>query len=351
MPSGPGRGVWTALGAGGALAAAGAALLVLIQTPYYITMPGPVTDVQRLIRPYPDPSGALLLTTVYSDPANAAEWLYASVSPTADLVPRRQALPAHLEPEQHERLLAAMMAESKIAAQVVALRAAGYDVQITGQGARVHEVAAGSPAAGTLRPGDIITGVDGQPAPTANDLIALLQRYKPEQQVTLQVRREGAGGGEGGEGGATPLNVPITLGESPDEPGRGRIGIVVLTHLFSYDLPRDFAVDTSGIVGPSAGLVLALGVYDAALAEDVPRGRRIAATGTISTDGRVGPVGGVPHKVAAAERAGAELFLVPQENYDEAAGAARSVRVVAVRTFQEALAAVTAPPRRLETSS
>lgn len=320
---------WLALGASGALVAAVAAILFLIQTPYYIIMPGPVTDVQRLIQPYPDPSGALLLTTVYSSPANAAEWLYASVSPAADLLPRRQALPTHLGHEEHQRLLAAMMAESQIAAQVVALRAAGYDVQVTGQGSRVQNVVAGSPAAGALRPGDIITGVDGQPAATANDLIALLQRLKPRQTVTLQMRRESPSGANGPTGGAgEALSIPIVLGESPDEPGRGRLGIAVLTHLFSYELPRDFIIDTAGIVGPSAGLILALGVYDAARPEDVPRGRRIAATGTISTDGAVGPVGGVRHKVAAAERAKAEIFLVPAENYAEAARAAHSMRVV-----------------------
>jgi Lon-like protease len=51
-------------------------------------------------------------------------------------------------------------------------------------------------------------------------------------------------------------------------------------------------------------------------------------------------VGGVRYKVRAAEKAGAVLFLVPQDNLAEARQAARTMRVVPVQTFGEALAAL-----------
>src|SRR5688572_25609295 len=57
-----------------------ATALFLIPTPYQVLLPGPVTDVQRLIEPNPHPGkGALYLTTIYSDPASVGEWLYAKV--------------------------------------------------------------------------------------------------------------------------------------------------------------------------------------------------------------------------------------------------------------------------------
>jgi Lon-like protease len=51
---------------------------------------------------------------------------------------------------------------------------------------------------------------------------------------------------------------------------------------------------------------------------DDARGRAVAATGTIDAEGRVGEVGGVPEKAVAAARAGADVFIVPTDELDEA---------------------------------
>ena len=324
--------VATALFVGAGALAAG--LLFTIPTPYQVLLPGPVTDVQRAIQPYPKPiKGALFLTTIYSDPASVGEWLYAKLSPEAGIVPREQARPKHVGEREYQKLLVSMMDESKVAAKVVGLRAAGYDVKITGQGAQVKEVAETSRAKGLLFGGDVIVEADGQTVSTANDLVALIQAHRPGETVRLRVKR--------GDGLVT---VDVPLGEAPDEPGRARAGVVVLTHLYEYELPRDLNLQTKDIGGPSAGLMFALGVYNAVVTEDITKGHRIAGTGTITTEGKVGAVGGVKYKVAAAEKAGAAIFLVPHDNLEEATGRARAITVVPVRTFDEAVAALNALP-------
>ena len=105
-----------------------------------------------------------------------------------------------------------------------------------------------------------------------------------------------------------------------------------------------FELRTDKIGGPSAGLMFALGIYNALTPGDLTQGYKIAGTGTISTDGRVGPVGGVKYKIAAAEKAGAKVFLAPQDNFEEAQKYARKLRVVPVRTFKEAVEALRALP-------
>jgi PDZ domain-containing protein len=67
-------------------------------------------------------------------------------------------------------------------------------------------------------------------------------------------------------------------------------------------------------------------------------GRKIAGTGTINLDGSVGPIGGVEQKVAAAEAAGAEYFLSPVQNYDDARAAAQHIKVVSIATAEQAIA-------------
>ena len=65
----------------------------------------------------------------------------------------------------------------------------------------------------------------------------------------------------------------------------------------------------------------------------------VAVTGTIELDGSVGPVGGVVQKTEAAVRAGAKLFIVPTDEYDDAVEAARGrLEVRQVTTLDEALA-------------
>ena len=309
-------------------------VLVAVPTPYQVLLPGPAIDVQTLVQPNPKPlRGALYLTTIYSDPASVGYFLYAKVNPQAGIEPREAARPKGVNDAEYNRLLRSMMDESKTVAQVVAFRAAGYDVKITGQGAEVQDIAADSKAIGVLQTGDVIVAADGQPISTANDLVALTQNHRPGDTLHVRLKR-----------GAQDLEVDIPLGESPSEPGRARAGIVILTHLYQYDLPKHIDLPTHDIGGPSAGLMFALGVYNVLTPEDLLHGHKIAGTGTITTDGKVGAVGGVKYKIYAAEKVGAELFLVPRENYDDAKQAARHMRVEAVSSFDDALGVLKALP-------
>ena len=68
-------------------------------------------------------------------------------------------------------------------------------------------------------------------------------------------------------------------------------------------------INTSEIGGPSAGLMFALEIYNQLIDEDITKGFSIAGTGTISPDGKVGPIGGIDQKVVAADKAGQRFSL------------------------------------------
>jgi PDZ domain-containing protein len=70
--------------------------------------------------------------------------------------------------------------------------------------------------------------------------------------------------------------------------------------------------------GPSAGLMLTLGILDLVGNTDLTEGAVVAGTGTIDPEGAVGPIGGIPLKLISARELGAELFLVPADNCAEA---------------------------------
>jgi serine protease Do len=59
------------------------------------------------------------------------------------------------------------------------------------RGAVIVEVRSGGPAAGRLRPGDIVTGVGGQAVTTAGDLMRRIATVQPGAELSLDVMRDG----------------------------------------------------------------------------------------------------------------------------------------------------------------
>ena len=181
-----------------------------------------------------------------------------------------------------------------------------------------------------LSPGDLITAVDGQPLTSTSDLASAV-RQATGRPLTLQIQRPTATTSQ------TVTTTPVPLG--PDH--RPGIGVLVDPPTVAVQLPVPVTDDDHGVVGPSAGLMTALAIYDELSPTDVAAGRTIAGTGTLDIDGRVGDIGGIEAKARAAAAAGAQVFLAPA---DQAAAARRvlgtRIPVIGVDTFQHALDAL-----------
>jgi hypothetical protein len=116
------------------------------------------------------------------------------------------------------------------------------------------------------------------------------------------------------------------------------------------DIDLGFTV-TGPIDGPSAGGILTVGIL--ANLTQTPLLRGITMTGTISPDGSIGEVGGVPTKLAAAAAAGYTTAVVPEGSFlgmDEKTGTqftvadvkkSLGITVVPVRTVFEAFTTLT----------
>ena len=101
----------------------------------------------------------------------------------------------------------------------------------------------------------------------------------------------------------------------------------------SYDLHINFP-GGSPVDGPSAGVAMA--VVAASALSGRPVDGHVAVTGEVSVLGAVKPVGGVPGKVEAAQRAGLTTVLIPADNQLERFEHA-TIQVVPIRTLKEAL--------------
>ncbi|MBC8498603.1 hypothetical protein ISS40_02115 [Candidatus Bathyarchaeota archaeon] len=68
--------------------------------------------------------------------------------------------------------------------------------------------------------------------------------------------------------------------------------------------------ETEVVDGPSAGAAITVALISAIT--DATLNEETYMTGTISSDGSIGPVGGIPEKALAAAKSGATHFYVPQ---------------------------------------
>ncbi|MDT0613040.1 S16 family serine protease [Streptomyces lancefieldiae] len=111
-----------------------------------------------------------------------------------------------------------------------------------------------------------------------------------------------------------------------------------LGYLDLEDSGVDVSLSLERVGGPSAGLLFSLGIIDKLGADDLTGGRVIAGTGTITSGGKVGAVGGVPLKTQSARRDGATVFLVPKAECSEAqAQLPKGLRLIPVTTLKGAV--------------
>lgn len=300
--------------------------LALVELPLFAEAPGRARSVLPLIdvdgtTTY-ESDGRLLLTTVNVGRLNAFEALTAWLDPQTDVIPEHDVIPPGQSDEEYERAARSQMDGSKVAAVAVALELLTDYPDEHGPGVIVQAVLGGAPADGRLFPGDLITHVNGSPLADLAQLREAVEASADGGLITLTVRPL-----EGGDAASVEVR-PARL-EGVDRPA---IGVAIVENF-----PFEINIQSGAIGGPSAGLMWALGVFDTLTPEDLTSGRAIAGTGTVDLDGRVGRIGGVRMKVIGAEEAGAEVFLVPRDDFAAARGAGEAIEVVPVSSVEEAL--------------
>lgn len=321
-----------------ALFVALAALLALIPAPFVAWNPGQAYNVLAVndgtpvirvsgVQTYP-PSGQLFMTTVSTTRVDASvslpEALLAHWGGASDAMPREAIYPAGKSVEQVQREAVVQMDTSQQDATVAALRAAGQPVT---EMVQITSVTASGPAFDKLKPGDLISKVEGAEITTREQVQAAVRQRKVGDTVNFEVIR-----------GRTVLQVPVETASSNTDRSVASVG-VGLGIGYRYDAQIEFGLDRS-VVGSSAGMVFALGVYDTITEGDLIADRRVAGTGSISPSGQVGRIGGIREKIHGAQDAGATIFLVPAENCGDIGDFDTTLNLVKVTTLKDAIASL-----------
>lgn len=319
-------------------------LLGVVTVPYVSLGPGPtfntlgevdgkeVVDINGT-QVFPV-TGHLNMTTVAQrDQLTLGQAVALWVSGREQLVPRDMVYPPDKSREEVEKNNTEEFETSEFKAEYAALGYLKYTPAVT-----VEVVNDDGPSHDKLQPGDAIDKVNGTPITGIDQFQDLLKKTKPGQNIVIDYRRKNA----------PPGTTTITLGQNEDR-DYGYLGVAVREAPWA---PFKITFNLANVGGPSAGLMFALAVVDKLTTGDLTDAKFIAGTGTIDSDGKIGAIGGITHKMLAAHEAGASVFLVPADNCAEARGGNDDgLELVKVETLGQAVDALNAfsaggePPR------
>ncbi|MGY1639433.1 PDZ domain-containing protein [Geodermatophilus sp. SYSU D00742] len=304
-----------------------------VPVPYVAQVPGPTFDTLGDIDGEPvieiqgrernDVEGQLTLTTVGVSRAGLSlvEAVQGWFDDEVSVVPEESVYPAGRTEEETREANRQAFLSSEEAAEAAALGQLGYPVKVV-----VRGLSEDSPSDGLLEEGDAIDSVDGRPTPDAAALEEVLAAIPGGSAVTVGYTRLGE-----------PGTATVTT-RAAEDGGGSLLGVLIREH---PSAPFDVDIRVADVGGPSAGLMLSLGILDLVGDTDLTGGAKVAGSGTIDAEGNVGPIGGIQLKMVAAVDVGAELFLVPADNCADALAAPQpGLTTARVATLEDALDAL-----------
>ena len=313
-----------------------------LPSPYVILSPGNPQNIlgSAIIisgtKVYPT-TGKLSVTSVLvTDPDSyitGFDILYGWIDKNRVVLPRVQVYPEGESAAESVKIGADEMSGSQINATAAALDFLGFKNKAK---LMIVEVNKTSNAVDNLQAGDQIILVDNKNYNSSAQIMDYLDQKKPGDLISIKVLRD------------SNEIISRVIKLSAREDGSAFIGINIQSE---FDFPFDVKIKLAETGGPSGGLIFALGIIDKLTSQDLVRYRNIAGTGTITIDGRVGPIGGIAEKIIGAKKAGVELFLTPIENCSEISDEEKVVssidkkvmKIVPVATLNEAISILKLP--------
>lgn len=298
-------------------------LLIFLRLPYYLEVPGSIFSLDEMVEvdnQFIDNPGDFYITTVGIQKATPITML-SSFLPYRDLVSEADLFGEFDDFEAYDKIQAYHMRSSINNAIKVAFDAAGKDYVFEYKGVYILEVIEDSSFFSDLKIGDTVKSVDGNQFQSSQEFITYIANKTIGDEVLLEVEREQE---------EFELSGKLVKLDS----GMAGIGISLVDDTTLITEPA-VAIHSADIGGPSAGLMFSLEIYTKLIADDIRGPFDIAGTGTIEVDGNVGRIGGIEKKIVAADKAGVDYFLAPN---DEIAADVRKLRPDIQSNYEAALA-------------
>ena len=296
-----------------------------IRLPYYIMAPGGTINItdRVVMEDYKkDNNGSINMLYVSEYEGTPASILMAKLR-NYDIESNKERQISNESVKEINRRNTIMRDNSLDIATMVAYRESGKEITIK---ERKNIVIARTLDNG-LEVGDIILSVDGMSCDDVSEIKKVINRKEEGEYVTFKILRNNK---------EKEIKSKIVLSENTKV-----VGVVIITE-YDYDIsPKIDIKFKNSESGSSGGLMLTLTIYNAICDEDIIKNRKIAGTGTISSDGTVGEIDGVKYKIMGAAREKVDVVFVPTANYEEAVMVNNkykyNLNIVRVDSFKETI--------------
>ena len=178
--------------------------------------------------------------------------------------------------------------------------------------------------------GDKILEVDGVKINSVDDYKEIIEKHNVFDVLDVMVERN-----------KKEKIIKTTIYSSEDD-NRKITGIYINSINIYKTNPKVNIKFKSSESGASGGLIETLDIYNKLVKEDITKGKKIAGTGEIDSDGNILSIGEVKYKLLGAVKKKADIFIVPNgENYKTCMKVKKEkklkIKIIGVSTFREAL--------------
>ncbi len=305
----------------------GIVFLFTFELPYVVYTPGGLVNLNDRITVSDGYSkdGSLNMSYVSMRKGTIPSILLSFVIPNWDLKKNEDVTVSDESISELLKLEKIYMESSVNNATILAYEKAGKKINITKQINNVTYIA--DFAKTDIKLEDELISADGEKIESIDDLKMIVNSKNIQDKINIKVKRDGK------EKDCYAFVVDVS--------GDKKIGIGFL-NTYEYETDPEVKVKTKATEsGSSGGLMLTLAIYNDLVHDDLTRGRKVVGTGTIALDGTVGAIDGVKYKMLGAAKNKADIFLCPEENYEEALKVKNKfnlkLTVKSVKTFDEAV--------------
>lgn len=296
-----------------------------IRLPYYIMAPGGTINItdRVVMEDYKkDNNGSINMLYVSEYEGTPASILMAKLR-NYDIESNKERQISNESVKEINRRNTIMRDNSLDIATMVAYRESGKEITIKEN----KNIVIARTLDNGLEVGDIILSVDGMSCDDVSEIKKVINRKEEGEYVTFKILRNNK---------EKEIKSKIVLSENTKV-----VGVVIITE-YDYDIsPKIDIKFKNSESGSSGGLMLTLTIYNAINDEDIIKNRKIAGTGTISSDGTVGEIDGVKYKIMGAAREKVDVVFVPTANYEEAVMVNNkykyNLNIVRVDSFKETI--------------
>ncbi|MGM9878691.1 MAG: S16 family serine protease [Bacilli bacterium] len=300
---------------------------LLIPVPYYIKMGGGTINLDKeiSIEGEKKETGSLEALYVRESKGVVLTYLLSYIVPSFEKEKIEDTVINEEDEDSYNYREKLYFTTSLDSATKVAFEKAGKEVKISSSKFLVIYIDKSSKT--NLEVGDEILKIEGEKVDSYDKMTDLVSKNKNKKQIKITVKRD---------------NKEIdTFNELIEIDGEKKLGVVISNEI-KYTSDPEVNFEFNGRqAGPSGGLMIALTIYNKLTDEDITKGKKIVGTGSIDNLGNVGEIGGIKHKLMAANSKKADIVFVPEANYKEAKKIKDEKKynfeLVSVSTFDDAI--------------